>query len=349
MKRSIHHLIADGVVGGLLAGLVVALWFLVVDSVAGRPFHTPAALAGALTRQPIGPPTFRLVAAYSVVHFAVFALLGIGVAGAIAVLRTPPRLLFGVLFGLVAQELAFYAGLLLSDGSRVAIVPWPHVVAANVLSGFVLMGYLHRAARDQHPFGIGALKGRPLLTQGLFTGLVGAGVVALWFFVLDVAAGHPLLTQGLFTGLVGAGVVALWFFVLDVAAGHPLRTPAALGAALLFGASNVGTIDVNLGVVAAYTVVHVAAFVAAGVLFVAIAEQIERTPAFILLAAMALIVLDAVVSAALALGAQWVVGTLGASSVLVANVLAVAAMSWYVWATHPLLRRRLHEQVQVHV
>ena len=319
MKRSIHHLIADGVVGGLLAGLVVALWFLVVDSVAGRPFHTPAALAGALTRQPIGPPTFRLVAAYSVVHFAVFALLGIGVAGAIAVLRTPPRLLFGVLFGLVAQELAFYAGLLLSDASRVAIVPWPHVVAANVLSGFVLMGYLHRAARDQHPFGIGALKG------------------------------HPLLTQGLFTGLVGAGVVALWFFVLDVAAGHPLRTPAALGAALLFGASNVGTIDVNLGVVAAYTVVHVAAFVAAGVLFVAIAEQIERTPAFILLAAMALIVLDAVVSAALALGAQWVVGTLGASSVLVANVLAVAAMSWYVWATHPLLRRRLHEQVQVHV
>jgi len=319
VKRSIHHLIADGVVGGVLAGLVVALWFLVVDSLAGRPFHTPAALAGALTRQPIGPPTFRLVAAYSVVHFAVFALLGIAMAGAIAVLRTPPRLLFGVLFGLVAQELAFYAGLLLSDASRVAIVPWPHVVAANVLSGFVLMGYLHRAARDQHPFGLAALKG------------------------------HPLLTQGLVTGLVGAGVVALWFFALDVAAGHPLRTPAALGAALLFGASNVASVDVNLGVVAAYTVVHVAAFVVAGVLFVAIAEQLERTPALMLLAAMALIVLDAVVGAALALGAQWVVGTLGASSVLVANLLAVGAMSWYVWATHPLLRRRLHEQVQVHV
>ncbi len=319
MKRSIHHLIADGVVGGVLAGLVVALWFLVVDSLAGRPFHTPAALAGALTRQPIGPPTLRLVAAYTVVHFAVFALLGIAMAGAIAVLRTPPRLLFGVLFGLVAQELAFYAGLLLSDASRVAIVPWPHVVAANVLSGFVLMGYLHRAARDQHPFGLAALKG------------------------------HPLLTQGLVTGLVGAGVVALWFFALDVAAGHPLRTPAALGAALLLGASNVTAVDVNLGVVAAYTVVHVAAFVVAGVLFVAIAEQLERTPALMLLAAMALIVLDAVVGAALALGAQWVVGTLGASSVLVANLLAVGAMSWYVWATHPLLRRRLHEQVQVHV
>src|SRR5207302_426247 len=134
----------------------------------------------------------------------------------------------------------------------------PHVVTANVLSGFVLMGYLHRAARDQHPFGLSALRG------------------------------HPLLTQGLITGLVGAGVVALWFFALDVAAGHPLRTPAALGAALLFGAT-------------------------------------------------------------LALGAQWVLGTLGVWSVLVANVLAVCAMGWYVWATHPLLRRRLHEEVQVHV
>src|SRR5213083_1834976 len=240
MKRSLHGLIADGVVGGL----VVALWFLAVDSLAGRPFHTPSALASALTRQAVGPPTFRLVAAYSVLHLAVFAVLGIAMAGAMAALRTPPRLLLGVLFGLVAQEIAFYGGLLLSDASRVAVVPWPHVVAATVLSGFVLMWYLHRASQDQHPFGLAVLKG------------------------------HPLLTQGLFTGLVGAGVVALWFFMLDVAAGHPLRTPAALGAALLFGASNAGTVEVNLGVVAAYTVVHLVAFFAAGVLFVAIAEQI---------------------------------------------------------------------------
>src|SRR6059036_1113821 len=305
MKRSLHGLIADGVVGGVLAGLVVALWFLAVDSLAGRPFHTPAALASALTRQEIGPPTFRLVTAYSVLHFGVFAVLGVAVAGAMAALRTPPRLLFGVLFGLVAQEVAFYAGLFLSDASRVAVVPWPHVVTANVLSGFVLMGYLHRAARDQHPFGLSALRG------------------------------HPLLTQDLITGLVGAGVVALWFFALDVAAGHPLRTPAALGAALLFGASNVAAIDMTFGLVAAYSVVHVAAFVMAG--------------ALIVIALMAMIVLDAVVGATLALGAQWVLGTLGVWSVLVGNVLAVCAMGWYVWATHPLLRRRLREEVQVHV
>ena len=252
-------------------------------------------------------------------HFAVFALLGVAMAGAIAALRVPPRLLLAVPFGLVAQELVFYAGLLSSGTGRVAVVPWPQVVIANVLSGFVLVAYLHRAAREQRPLGLAFLKG------------------------------YPLLAQGVVTGLVGAAVVALWFLALDVAAGQLLRTPAALGAALLFGASNVAAIQVNLGIVAAYTAVHVAAFVVAGTVFVAVAEQIERAPVLIVLIAMAMIVLEAVVVAMLALGAQWVLGTLGIWSVLVANVLAVSAMGWYVWATHPLLRRRLHEPVQVHV
>src|SRR2546425_13301943 len=99
MKRSLHHLITDGVVGGVLAGLVVALWFLVVDSIAGRPFHTPAALASALTRQAVGPPPFRLVAAYSVVHFGVFAVLGVAMAGGVGGRRTPPGRLVGCRFG----------------------------------------------------------------------------------------------------------------------------------------------------------------------------------------------------------------------------------------------------------
>src|SRR5213595_3946078 len=289
MRPAINERIGHGAVGGLLAGLTVALWFLVVDSLAGRPFHTPAVLAGALARQDIMAPTFRIVAAYTVVHFAVFALLGVAMAAAIGALRLPPRLLLGVPFGLVAQELVFYAGLLLSGTPRVAVVPWPHVVAANVLSGWVLMWYLHRAQPDEGALGLAALKG------------------------------------------------------------HPLRTPAALGAALLFGASNVGAIQPNLGLVAAYTAVHVAAFAVTGALFVAVAEQIERAPAFVLLAGMAAIVLEAVAVAALALGAQWVLGTLGTWSVLVANVLAVTAMGWYVWETHPLLRHRLtHEAIRVH-
>ena len=48
--------------------------------------------------------------------------------------------------------------------------------------------------------------------------------------------------EGTWIGLIGAGVVALWFLARDVAAGHPLRTPSILGQVLLMGESapNVG-------------------------------------------------------------------------------------------------------------
>src|SRR2546422_11070681 len=107
MKRAINQRIARGVVGGLLAGLTVALWFLVVDSLAGRPFHTPALLAGALARQDVAAPTFRVVAGHTGVHFAVFAVLGGALAEAIAAPRLPPRLLLAVPLGPLGPGLGF--------------------------------------------------------------------------------------------------------------------------------------------------------------------------------------------------------------------------------------------------
>jgi hypothetical protein len=320
MKRPSNELIYHGVIGGMLAGLVVVLWFLVVDSLAGQPFLTPAALASALYNVPFQGPTFRLVAMYSVVHFAVFALLGVCAAWVLVALHTAPRLLLGVFFGIVVQELIFYTGLFLSGLTPSGIIPWQHVIGANLVSGIVLMAYLHRASRAELPFGLASLKH------------------------------HPVLRRGLMTGLIGAAVVAVWFFFLDVMAGAPFTTPAALGSAILFGASNADSAALNLGVVAAYTVVHIVAFAIAGVIFVMIAEGIERSPSFLLLAVMSAIVLDGVVVAALALGAQWVLGALGVWSVLLGNVLAVGAMGWYVWQTHPILQHRLRtEPLQVRV
>ncbi len=312
MKRSSSELIAHGIIGGVLAGLVVALWFLILDSIAGVPFRTPAALAYALYVAPIIDPTFRLVATYTVIHLGVYAALGVGAAWVMSVLQTTPRLLLGLFFGIVVQELVFYTGLFLGGLPPSEVIPWQHVIGANILSGLVLMSYLHRAEHVDAPFGLGALKA------------------------------YPQLTNGLITGVIGAGVVAVWFFLLDLVTGHPFATPSALGSALLFGASNAAGSHVHLGVVAAYTVVHLVTFAVAGVVFVMVAEQVERSPSFLLLAGMMVIVLEGVVVAALALGAQWVLGTLGIWSTLVANLLAVASMGWYVWATHPVLRQRLH-------
>jgi hypothetical protein len=64
-------------------------------------------------------------------------------------LHAAPRLLLGVFFGIVAQELFFYTGLFLSGLTPSGIIPWQHVIAANLVSGIVLMTYLHRASRAE--------------------------------------------------------------------------------------------------------------------------------------------------------------------------------------------------------
>jgi hypothetical protein len=146
--------------------------------------------------------------------------------------------------------------------------------------------------------------------------------------------------RGAVAGLLGAAAVAVWFLAIDVVAGHAFRTPAALGEALLYGGRGASQpVAINFSVVAAYTVVHIVAFVIAGLIFTFIAEQVERKPSFVLLAAMTVIVLEAVAVVNLAYGAQW--GGIDIWSIIVANVLAVAVMSWYVWRTHPTLRQRL--------
>jgi hypothetical protein len=219
-----------------------------------------------------------------------------------------------VIFGIVVQEFVFYAGLVLGGVPPSEVVSWRGVVGANLLSGIVLMAYLHRATHEERPLGLAALRR------------------------------YPSLARGVLTGLIGAAAVAVWFFVLDVAAGQPFRTAGALGSALFLSATSPADISMNVGIVSAYTVVHVLAFAIAGVIFVALAESVERAPSMLLLVVMAAIVLEAVAFATVALGAQWVMGTVGVESIFVANIAAVGCMGWYVWRTHPVLRHRLRDE-----
>ena len=146
--------------------------------------------------------------------------------------------------------------------------------------------------------------------------------------------------RGLVAGLLGGVVTALWFFVLDVAAGRPLQTPAALGSSLLFGKT---AIEMSARVIIAYCAFHFVAFVLTGVLFVWLTERIERRPSFMLFALLFVILGEALALANLATYAQWGLGSLGVWSVTIANLLGIAVMGWYIWATHPRLRRLSEE------
>ena len=295
----------SGIVGGVIAGAVVALWFFAVDLVSIQPFRTPSVLAGAVLGEVTAVTTIRLVLAYTVLHFGVFAALGAVTAWLMSVTRVAPSLFAGAVFGIGILNGAHYGGLLITGLDLLTVLPVGHVLGANVVGGMVMMAYLHRTWHVEAPMGIGAM------------------------------VRHPLAIEGVTTGLLSAVVVALWFFIIDVAAGTPLFTPAALGSAVFLGASTPAGVEHSVGMALAYTVLHVAAFGIVGTAFAWVAGRLERTPAFWLLPLLAFIVLDALFVGAIGLRAEWVLGALGWWAILVGNLLAAIAMGGYLWRRHP--------------
>src|SRR5256885_16254014 len=77
---------------------------------------------------------------------------------------------------------------------------------------------------------------------------------------------RSVLREGIVAGLIGAAVVAVWFFVYDLARGRPFHTPRLLGAFVFYGAATPAPPDPALGAVLGSTVLHGLAFIAFGVI-----------------------------------------------------------------------------------
>ena len=153
MRRPAQAVVVHGVTGGLLAGLVVALWFLVADTLAGHSFRTPTLLAGVVLNREFTEVGFRLVAVYTVLHFGVFAILGVGMAWVSAAFAAPPRLLLSLMFGVLLQEVTFYVGLLVLHAPHLGVIAWPHVVGELPVGGRdAIVGAFDVFDGDPHPF-----------------------------------------------------------------------------------------------------------------------------------------------------------------------------------------------------
>jgi hypothetical protein len=298
-----------GALSGLLAGSAIAVWFLALDTAAGEPLRTPATLAGAIFAEQAVRGGARLIAGYTFLHFATFAALGVVSAWVLRALRLTPGLLVGVVVGLGTFSAVHYSALLIADVSLLALLPGEHVLAANVLGGMALTSYLHWRLAPSMPLGPAVLRQ------------------------------HPLALRGILAGAIGAAAVALWFLVVDMLAGRPFFTPAALGSELLLGIDDPAAIRVTVGVVSAYTLLHLLAFAAVGIAFVWLAERLEEAPGMWLMAFMAFVILEgSFILALIGFGSQ-VLGGLSWWAVGLGNLLAVVSMAAWIWRTHPLLRR----------
>lgn len=144
-----HPMLRDAFVSGAIGAAVVALWFLVIDVISGRPFHTPATLGRALFSVfgPIGPDegAMSFVAAYTAFHLAAFVVVGLIAALVVDVARREPSILIGFIMLFVATEVGILALVAALDvGTRLGPYVWLQVMAANALAILAMGVYFWR-------------------------------------------------------------------------------------------------------------------------------------------------------------------------------------------------------------
>src|SRR5881275_1257344 len=145
------RILREGFIAGLIGAGAVALWFLVVDTIAGRPFFTPAMLGSAVFWGVHDPGLvvveYSRIIGYTMIHVSAFLIVGtIAAVLAAEVEVAPPTLyLVVVFFAIFAQPLL---------GS----LAWWNVAIGNAIAASGMGYYLWR----QHPKIAEALRVHPL-------------------------------------------------------------------------------------------------------------------------------------------------------------------------------------------
>jgi hypothetical protein len=136
---------------GCAGGATMALWFFVLDTLAGHPFYTPSVLGTALFHGADVVTTPRphvvsmpMVLAFSFVHWVVFATIG-GIASWLLTCAEHNRYLgFGLLFLflLLVFEFGFLvASTMFAEVLRTAL-DWKTVYPGNLLAAITMGLYL---------------------------------------------------------------------------------------------------------------------------------------------------------------------------------------------------------------
>src|SRR5262245_6941792 len=144
----------EGIVAGLLGAATIALWFLIVDTVNGRPFYTPTVLGTAVFRGGAGldhpdtlPISFEMVMLFTWVHALVFAVIGGVAARLLAFAEHTQNVGFGIVLLFVVFEFGFVAVSMVFAEDVLSSLAWPTVLVGNLLAAAVMGAYFWR----RHP------------------------------------------------------------------------------------------------------------------------------------------------------------------------------------------------------
>jgi len=139
---------SEVIIAGLVGAVTIAFWFFLVDSINGRPFHTPMVLGSTIFGRTAGaaptgelPIAFEIVLMYTWVHALVFCAMGGIASKLIDLAEDDANLGFGVLLLFVVLEFGFVGAALLFEEPVLHALGWPAVLVGNLLAAGAMAGY----------------------------------------------------------------------------------------------------------------------------------------------------------------------------------------------------------------
>lgn len=144
-----HNVWREGIIAGVLGATALALWFFVVDLIAGHVLYTPTILGQALFSilgSTAGDWQLVHVAAYTVFHYAVFILFGVLASVVVHRSERQPSILALFLIAFVMLEMGFYGytAILSYSGVLPDELAWYQVLVGNLLSALAMGVYMHK-------------------------------------------------------------------------------------------------------------------------------------------------------------------------------------------------------------
>jgi hypothetical protein len=143
----VTRLYQEGLIAGLVGAATVALWFLIIDVIQGRPLYTPTVLGTALFGRgaglpvPDAGPDLGMVLMFTWVHGLAFVIVGGIVARLLAVAERRSSVGFGILMLFVLFEFGFLAVAMVFAQPVLRALAWPAILVANLLAAATMGGY----------------------------------------------------------------------------------------------------------------------------------------------------------------------------------------------------------------
>ena len=158
----LNRILREGFIAGCIGAAIVAVWFLVIDAINGRPFFTPAMLGSAVfwgAHDPTGVVIeYSRIIGYTMIHVSAFVVVGCVAAALAAEVEVAPSTLFLVVVGFCFFEVGFYILVALLAKPLLGYLAWWNVAIGNCLAALAMGYYLWR----EHPKIAETLRMHPL-------------------------------------------------------------------------------------------------------------------------------------------------------------------------------------------